>query len=153
MMGEPWLFPIEYLKHIFMICSYQNMKWTTGYLETEFQIKTSLYKFVEDNGRKFFLLYLKPIINGIGNYYIEAQTRDRKRTDIIVDYRGKQYIIGVKIWRGNEYNKQGEAQLVDYLDAYHAQKGYLLCFNFNKNKRIGTREFVCKDKVIMEVVV
>lgn len=110
-------------------------------------------KFVEDNGRKFFLLYLKPIINGIGNYYIEAQTRDRKRTDIIVDYRGKQYIIEVKIWRGNEYNKQGEAQLVDYLDAYHAQKGYLLCFNFNKNKRIGTREFVCKDKVIMEVVV
>lgn len=110
-------------------------------------------KFVEDNGRKFFLLYLKPIINGIGNYYIEAQTRDRKRTDIIVDYRGKQYIIEVKIWRGNEYNKQGEAQLVDYLDAYHAQKGYLLCFIFNKNKRIGTREFVCKDKVIMEVVV
>lgn len=23
--------------------------------------------FIEDNGRKFFLLYLKPIINGTGN--------------------------------------------------------------------------------------
>lgn len=32
---------------------------------------------------------LKPIINGIGNYYIEAQTRDGRRTDIIVDYLGK----------------------------------------------------------------
>ena len=32
-----------------------------------------------------------PIINGTGNYYIEAQTRDQKRTDVIVDYLGKQY--------------------------------------------------------------
>ena len=43
-------------------------------------------KFVEKYGRKFFLLYLKPIINGTGNYYLEAQTRDERRTDVIVDY-------------------------------------------------------------------
>lgn len=110
-------------------------------------------KFIEENGRKFFLLYLKPIINGTGNYYIEAETRDRRRTDIIVDYRGIQYIIEVKIWRGDEYNKRGEMQLVDYLDAYHAQKGYLLSFNFNKNKKPGITEIICQDKVILEVVV
>ena len=57
------------------------------------------------------LLYLKPIINGTGNYYIEAQTRDQSRTDVIVDYLGKQYVIELKIWRGNEYNKRGEKQL------------------------------------------
>lgn len=34
---------------------------------------------------QFFLLYLRPIINGTGNYYIESQTRDLCRTDIIVD--------------------------------------------------------------------
>ena len=49
-------------------------------------------KFIEENGRKLFLLFLKPIINGTGNYYIEARTRDNKRTDIIIDYKGK-YII------------------------------------------------------------
>lgn len=38
-------------------------------------------KFIEAYGRKFFLLYLKPIINGVGNYYLEAQTRDARRTD------------------------------------------------------------------------
>ena len=43
-------------------------------------------KFLEENGRRFFLLYLKPIINGTGNYYLEAQTRDARRTDVIVDY-------------------------------------------------------------------
>lgn len=110
-------------------------------------------KFIEENGRKFFLLYLKPIINGTGNYYIESRTRDNGRTDIIVDYRGRQYIIEIKIWRGNEYHKRGEAQLADYLEAYHAKKGYLLSFNFNKNKKAGVKEIVCGDKVILEVVV
>lgn len=110
-------------------------------------------KFIEENGRKFFLLYLKPIINGTGNYYIESRTRDNKSTDIIVDYRGQQYIIEVKIWRGDEYNKRGESQLADYQETYHEKKGYLLSFNFNKNKNVGMKEFVCGNKVILEVVV
>ena len=50
-------------------------------------------KFIEKVGRKFFLFYLKPIINGTGNYYIEAETRDEGRTDVIVDYLGTQYVI------------------------------------------------------------
>lgn len=110
-------------------------------------------KFIEENGRKFFLLYLKPIINGTGNYYIEAQTRDRKRTDLIVDYCGRQYIIEIKIWHGDEYNRRGEEQLAGYLDGYHASKGYLLSFNFNKKKVIGARQITCNNKTIFEVVV
>lgn len=110
-------------------------------------------KFIEDNGRKFFLLYLKPIINGVGNYYIESRTRDNGRTDIIVDYLGQQFIIEVKIWRGEEYNRRGEKQLADYLDAYHIKKGYMLSFNFNKNKVVGAKEILCGDKTIFEVVV
>ena len=54
-------------------------------------------KFVEEQGKKMFLLYLRPIINGIGNYYIEAETRDKTRTDIIVDYKSRQYVIELKI--------------------------------------------------------
>lgn len=110
-------------------------------------------KFIEDNGRKFFLLYLKPIINGVGNYYIESRTRDNGRTDVIVDYRGIQYITELKIWHGEEYNKRGEEQLVNYLDAYHIQKGYLLSFNFNKKKTTGVRRIVIGDKLLIEAVV
>lgn len=109
--------------------------------------------FIEENGRKIFLLYLKPIINGVGNYYIEARTRDNGRTDVIVDYRGRQYIIEIKIWRGNEYNRRGEEQLAEYLEAYHIQKGYLLSFNFNKKKETGAKEIQLGDKTILEVVV
>lgn len=68
--------------------------------------------FLEDEGRKYFLLYLRPIINGTGNYYIESRTRGLRRTDVIVDYRGEQYIIEMKIWHGEEYNSRGEKQLV-----------------------------------------
>ena len=110
-------------------------------------------KFKEEYGRKHFLLYLRPIINGTGNYYVEAQTRDDKRTDIIVDYCGEQYIVELKIWRGQEYNQQGEQQLADYLDAYGRIIGYLLSFSFNKNKVAGVREVQMGSKTIVEAVV
>ena len=110
-------------------------------------------KFVEEYGRKFFLLYLRPIINGTGNYYIEAQTRDAGWTDVIVDYAGEQFIIEMKIWRGNEYNERGKKQLIDYLDYFHKDKGYMLSFNFNKKKEIGVRTITFGDKTIVEAVV
>ncbi len=110
-------------------------------------------QFIEDHGRKFFLLYLKPIINGTGNYYIEAQTRDARRTDVIVDYRGEQFIIELKIWHGREYHERGERQLVDYLDYYHKDRGYMISFNFNRQKKIGVQEIHLGGRTIVEAVV
>ncbi|MBP1566270.1 MAG: ATP-binding protein, partial [Oscillospiraceae bacterium] len=110
-------------------------------------------KFIESEGRKLFLLYLRPIINGVGNYYIEAQTRDMRRTDVIVDYSGKQYIIELKIWRGEEYNTSGEQQLSEYLEYYNIDKGYLVSFNFNKNKHTGLRTIELNGKTIVEATI
>lgn len=110
-------------------------------------------KFIEKEGRKYFLLYLRPIINGVGNYYIEAETRDQRRTDVIVDYLGKRYIIELKIWHGEEYNRQGEEQLVDYLNSYHLDKGYMVTFSFNQKKEIGVRQVEVDSKTIIEAVV
>lgn len=109
--------------------------------------------FLEEDGRRYFLLYLRPIINGTGNYYIEAQTRDMRRTDVIVDYHGEQFVIELKLWRGNEYNVRGESQLSEYLDYYHLKKGYMLSFNFNDKKQIGVKEIMLGDKILVEAVV
>lgn len=109
--------------------------------------------FVEENGRKLFMLYIRPLINGIGNYYIEARTRSMGRTDLIIDYLGKQYIIEMKIWHGNEYNTRGEEQLLGYLNDYHLERGYMLSFNFNKNKKPGVQEIHFKDHTLVEAVV
>ena len=59
------------------------------------------------------------------------------RTDVIVDYLGRQYVIEMKIYRGNEYHQRGESQLTGYLEDYHLQEEYLLSFNFNKRKQAG----------------
>ncbi len=72
---------------------------------------------------------------------------------MIVDYMGEQFIIELKIWYGNEYNERGEKQLVDYLDYYHKDKGYMISFNFNKNKKIGIQEISIQDKTIVEAIV
>ncbi|MCD7761954.1 MAG: AAA-like domain-containing protein [Lachnospiraceae bacterium] len=109
--------------------------------------------FIEDNGRRIFLIFLKPIINGSGNYYIETRTRNMKRTDVIIDYRGVQHVIEMKIWHGQEYNRRGENQLLEYMEYYHLDKGYMLSFNFNREKETGIRTIQIGSKVLVEAVV
>lgn len=46
-----------------------------------------------------------------------------------------------------------ERQLLSYLDDYRLDMGYLLSFNFNKNKQTGIHEIVPDGKKILEVVV
>lgn len=110
-------------------------------------------RFIEDEGRRIFLMYLRPIINGTGNYYIEAQIRDKTRTDVIVDYKGLQFIIELKLWKGQQYHHNGQLQLAEYLDLYSLDRGYLLTFNFNKHKKTGISESICNGKRILEVIV
>jgi hypothetical protein len=107
-------------------------------------------RFREKDGREQFLLYLKPIINGTGNYYIEAQTRDQTRADVIIDYLGQQYILELKIWRGERYNAEGEKQIMEYLDYWNLSTGYMLSFNFNKRKEQGVKRVEIGDKILYE---
>ncbi len=113
----------------------------------------SAEKFDEDEGRRRFLLYLRPIINGTGNYYIEAETRNARRMDVVVDYLGERYVIELKVWRGNAYKERGEKQLSDYLEYFHLQKGYMLSYNFNQKKETGVKEIYLRDKILVEAVV
>lgn len=120
---------------------------------TEEYSKKKNRAFLEDEGRSLFILFLRPIINGVGNYYIEAQTRDERRTDIIVDYLGQRYVIELKIWHGKSYNNRGEHQLSEYLDYYHQSVGYMVSFNFNEEKRPGLNVVQIGEKLIVEAVV
>lgn len=142
----------ELAKNIFIEDGKLNMRlimerFITTYTEVCGPLKE---RFKEKDGREQFLLYLKPIINGTGNYYIEAQTRDQTRTDVIVDYLGQQYIIELKIWRGERYHAAGEKQIGEYLDYWHLNTGYMLSFNFNQNKEQGVRPVQVGDKLLYE---
>ena len=110
-------------------------------------------KFIEDEGREKFLTYLSPIINGVGTFSVEERNRDRRRMDVVIHYRGKRYIVELKIWHGERYNAKGEKQIMDYLDSYGLDTGYLLSFNFNKTKEPGVEEIHIGDRTIYEGVV
>ena len=72
--------------------------------------------FDEAEGRRRFLLFLRPVINGTGNYYVEAQTRSNRRMDLVIDYLGERHVVELKIWRGKAYHEEGERQLAAYLE-------------------------------------
>ena len=110
-------------------------------------------RFCEDEGRKQFLLFLKPIINGTGNYYVEAQTRDRTRMDVVVDYAGEQFVVELKIWRGQRYNEEGERQVLGYLEHFGLDVGYMVSFNFNRRKEPGLRRVELGERVLFEETV
>ena len=109
--------------------------------------------FDEEEGRRRFLLFVRAVINGTGNYYIEARTRSQTRIDVVIDYLGEQFVVELKIWRGNAYNERGEEQLAAYLDDFHLKKGYMLSYNFNKAKTQGIRHIQLGDKELVEAVV
>ena len=110
-------------------------------------------KFLEEEGREKFLTYLSPIINGVGTFSIESQTRDRKQMDVMIHYLGKRYIVEMKIWHGAKYNAKGEEQVIAYLDRYGLSTGYMLSFSFNRNKTPGVHDVRFGEKLLIEGIV
>ena len=99
------------------------------------ECRESTVPFLEREGRLLFLTFLKPIINGTGFYYVEPQTRDNRRMDLVVTYGNEEFIIELKIWRGEKYEEQGRDQLASYLTARGMPEGYLVTFDFSKRRR------------------
>lgn len=111
-------------------------------------------EFLERQGRLVFLSFLKPIINGTGFYYVEPQTRDNRRMDLVVTYDKQEFIIELKIWHGDKYEEKGRDQLSEYLAIRGMDEGYLVTFDFSPNRQDAEPQWIdwnCKR--IFEVVV
>jgi len=108
-------------------------------------------KFIEREGRLLLIAFFKPIVNGTGFYFVEAQSGYEKRQDLVITFNGFKYIIELKIWRGDEYHQAGLKQLAGYLDLESQEKGYLVCFNFNKGKEYKSAQIECDGKNIFAI--
>jgi hypothetical protein len=112
-------------------------------------------KFLEKHGRLLFLSYLRPIINGEGFFHIESQFTDLRRMDLVIDFNNQQFVIELKIWDGEAKHQEAYKQLSNYLQKKNFKTGYLLTFNFNKNKekvkKISTEKY--GDYEIFDVIV
>ena len=118
------------------------------------EYRKSTEPFLEKEGRLLFLTFLKPIINGTGFYYVEPETRDSRRMDLVVTYGQEEFIVELKIWHGNKYDQAGLEQLSEYLAVRGKDKGYLVTFDFSKDKHHSEPEWVeVNGKRVLEVVV
>lgn len=119
------------------------------------EYRTADGKFLEQQGRLLFLCFLKPIINGTGFYYVEPETRNNTRMDIVVTYGNEEHIIELKLWHGEQYRKDGIRQLEGYLDSRNNDKGYLVSFSFQENKEYASGWLSKEEtkKQIFEIVI
>ena len=143
----------------FVLNYVQNGKLNMEHVVTRFrdlmreEYRESTVPFLEKEGRLLFLTFLKPIINGIGFYYVEPQTRDNRRMDLVVTYDKQEFIVELKIWRGDKYEQTGCEQLSEYLATRGMDEGYLVTFDFSKNKQDKEPEWVdVNGKRVFEVV-
>ncbi len=88
----------------------------------------------------------------IYNYKNNFITEDNK-LDFEKTYNQSKYVIELKIWRGPEYHKKGLNQLDDYLEIQGLDKGYLVVYNFNKNKEYKQENIKLNGKEIFVVYV
>lgn len=110
--------------------------------------------FLEHQGRLLFLTFLKPVINGTGFYYVEPQTRDNRRMDLVVTYGNEEFVVELKIWRGTKYEEKGRDQLASYLAIRGKNEGYLVTFDFSKDKHDSEPQWIEHDgKRIFEVII
>jgi hypothetical protein len=110
---------------------------------------------LERHGRLLFLSYLKPLVNGQGFYHIESQFTDLRRMDIVVDFGRQQFIIELKVWRGEQYQSEAYQQLCGYLESKRSEEGYLLTFDFRKKDNKGNKAewITVNGKCIFDVIV
>jgi len=112
-------------------------------------------EFFERHCRVLFLSYIIPLINGKGFYHLESQFTDTRRMDLVVDFGQDQFIIELKIWRGETAQEKAYDQLLGYMDSKKAQCGYLVTFDFRKEQnKIRKAEWVdIGSKRIFDVIV
>lgn len=108
-------------------------------------------RFLEREGRLLFLSYLKPIINGRGFDFKEPNVAEERRMDVVVTFNHQRQVVELKRWEGETYHQKGLQQLSDYLDVYSLQRGFLLIFDFRKEKTYKTEEIIVGDKEIFAV--
>jgi len=97
-------------------------------------------EFLEKDLRMLFLVFLKPIINGVGFSFKEVESSSEKRLDLVVVFKNQKIVVEMKLWRGDSYYQRGVEQLLDYIDRENVDTGYLLIMDKSRSKNFAIDE-------------
>ena len=70
------------------------------------------------NGRLMFMSFLTPLLNGHGFIHIETELTDLRRMDLVLDFEKEQFIVELKIWRGDAAKERAYEQLLGYMEVF-----------------------------------
>ena len=75
--------------------------------------------------------------------------------DIVVDFGSDQFIVELKIWKGEAAKEKAYDQLLGYMESKNAGTGYLLTFDFRKesNKEPKAEWIEINGKKIFDLIV
>ena len=73
--------------------------------------------------------------------------------DIVVDYGTDQFVLELKLWYGAKKHEEAYQQLWEYLESTQKEEGYLLTFDFRKQKKPVFNWVTYRGKRILDVVV
>jgi AAA-like domain len=107
--------------------------------------------FLERNGRLVFLAFMKPILNGHGYDFKEAQISEERRLDVTITFYQHKYVAELKIWRGAAAHEEGLEQLSEYLDPLRLNEGYLIIFDHSQIKSWKAEWITYQEKRIFTV--
>lgn len=110
-------------------------------------------EFLERNGRMLFLSYVRPLINGAGLCELESETADYKKIDMVIKYGKDNFLIELKIWRGEAKHNEAYSQLIGYMNSRNQDTGYLLTFDFRESKLRKCEWTEVEGKKIFDVIV
>ena len=66
----------------------------------------------------------------------------------------QEFIVELKIWRGDKYEKKGRDQLSEYLAIRGMDEGYLVTFDFSKDRKDAEPQWIeWNGKRIFEVII
>jgi len=108
-------------------------------------VKRQFDKYLEIDLRLMFMMFLKPIINGFGFCFKEAQIGEEKRLDVVVVFKDEKFVVELKMWYNEQYHEQGKGQLKKYMELENINKGYMLIFCKDRDRAYNS----CDEDGIM----
>ena len=110
-------------------------------------------EFLEREAAFLFLFFLQPYLNGNGFYFLQAEPGAGKRMDVVIVYGGEEFIVELKIWRGQKRQTDAQKQLLGYMEKRGVEKGYLLTFDFRQKREQKMKWITVGGKRLFEVQV
>jgi len=110
-------------------------------------------EFLEREAAFLFLFFLQPYLNGNGFYFLQAEPSAGKRMDVVIVYGEEEFIVELKVWKGQKRHFDGQRQLLGYMEKRGVDKGYLLTFDFRQQREQKLGWIQVEGKALLEVQV